>query len=122
MTNQSGIARGIVGEEFVRASNVYLQKTLGIEDFYYCPHHPDENCQCRKPKPMLLRKARLKHRINMKASYVIGDKTLDILLAKAVGAKAILVQTGHDKESEDADFIAMDLKEAVNWILEQEKN
>ena len=71
---------------------------------------------------MLLRKARLNHRINLKASYVIGDKTLDILLAKAVGAKAILVQTGHDKKSEDADFIAMDLKEAVNWILEQEKN
>jgi len=121
VTNQSGIARGLITEEFVRASNAYLQETLGIEDFYYCPHLPDNGCQCRKPRPMLLRKARLKHRINLKASYVIGDKTLDMLLAKEVGAKGILVLTGHDKESKDADFIAKHLTEAVDWILKQER-
>jgi heptosyltransferase-2 len=120
ITNQSGIARGIVSEDFVRQTNTYLQETLGIDDFYYCPHHPDDRCQCRKPRPMLLHKARLKHRIDLKASYVIGDKTIDILLAKAVGAKGILVLTGHDRESEDADFIARDLREAVDWILGQE--
>ena len=69
---------------------------------------------------MLLRKARLEHGINLKSSYVIGDKTIDISLAKAVGAKGILVLTGHDKESEDADFIAKNLTEAVDWILKQE--
>lgn len=120
ITNQSGIARGIVSEEFVQETNEYLQKTLAIDDFYYCPHHPDNGCPCRKPKPMLLRKARLEHRINLKSSYVIGDKTIDIFLAKAVGAKGILVMTGHDKESKDADFIAKNLGEAVDWILEQE--
>ena len=117
ITNQSGVARGIVKKEFVKESNEYLQKILGIEDFYYCPHHPDDECQCRKPKPMLLYKARLKHRVKLKESYVIGDKTLDVLLAKAVGAKGILVQTGHDRESEQADFIAKDIREAVDWIL-----
>lgn len=117
ITNQSGVARGIVGEEFVKESNKYLQKTLGIDDFYYCPHHPDDECQCRKPKPMLLYKARLKHRVKLKESYVIGDKTLDVLLANAVGAKGVLVLTGHDKKSEHADFIARDIKEAVDWIL-----
>ncbi len=121
ITNQSGVARGIVGEEFVRESNKYLQKTLGVDDFYYCPHHPDDECQCRKPKPMLLYKAGLKHRVKLKESYVIGDKTLDVLLANAVGAKGVLVLTGHDKKSEHADFIARDLKEAVDWILEKEK-
>lgn len=121
VTNQSGIARGLVSKEFVNASNAYLQETLGIDCFYYCPHHPDNGCQCRKPKPMFLRKARLEHRINLKASYVIGDKTIDMLLAKAVGAKGILVLTGHDKESEHADFIAQNLTEAVDWILKREK-
>ena len=121
ITNQSGVARGIVGEEFVRESNKYLQKTLGVDDFYYCPHHPDDECQCRKPKPMLLYKAGLKHRVKLKESYVIGDKTLDVLLADAVGAKGVLVLTGHDKKSEHADFIARDLKEAVDWILKEER-
>jgi heptosyltransferase-2 len=117
ITNQSGIARGFIGEEFVEACNAYIQKTLGIDDFYYCPHHPDDNCQCRKPRPLLLRKASLKHGINLKASYVIGDKTIDMLLAKEVGAKGVLVLTGHEKGSEHADFIARDLSEAVDWIL-----
>jgi heptosyltransferase-2 len=121
ITNQSGIARGLVTEEFVLACNAYLQKTFNLDDFFYCPHHPDEDCGCRKPKSKLLRKARLEHHINLRQSYVIGDKTLDVLLAKAVGAKGILVQTGHDRESADADFIARDLKEAVDWILEKEK-
>ncbi len=121
ITNQSGVARGIVGEEFVKESNKYLQKTLGIDDFYYCPHHPDDGCQCRKPKPMLLYKARLKHRVKLRESYVIGDKTLDVLLADAVGAKGVLVLTGHDKKSEHADFIARDIKEAVDWILKEER-
>jgi phosphoglycolate phosphatase-like HAD superfamily hydrolase len=70
---------------------------------------------------MFLRKARLKHGIRLKASYVIGDKVLDMLLAREVGAKGILVLTGHDKESEQADFIAKNLTEAVDWILKQEK-
>ncbi|MEK6529170.1 MAG: HAD-IIIA family hydrolase, partial [Nitrospirota bacterium] len=117
ITNQSGVARGLVSEEFVTASNAYLQKTLGIDDFYFCPHHPDDACQCRKPETMLLRKARLKHGIMLKSSYVIGDKSSDVIMAKKAGSKGILVQTGHDSESEQADFIAKDLAVAVDWIL-----
>lgn len=117
ITNQSGVARGLVSEEFVTASNAYLQKTLGIDDFYFCPHHPDDACQCRKPETMLLRKARQKHGIMLKSSYVIGDKSSDVIMAKKAGSKGILVQTGHDSESEQADFIAKNLTEAVDWIL-----
>ncbi len=117
ITNQSGIARGLISEEFVQASNTYIQKTLGIDDFYFCPHLPDNGCQCRKPNPLLARKARLKHGLNFKTSYVIGDKEIDILLAKEIGARSILVLTGHDKKSDLADFTALDLKEAVDWIL-----
>ncbi|MEF9438572.1 MAG: HAD-IIIA family hydrolase [Candidatus Mariimomonas ferrooxydans] len=121
VTNQSGIARGLISEEFVMAVNSYMQKNLGIDDFYCCAHHPDNGCQCRKPKPMMLLKARLKHGINLKTSYVVGDKDLDMLLARSVGARGILVLTGIDKKSEYADFTAKNLTKAVDWILEQEK-
>ncbi len=121
VTNQSGIARGLISEEFVTAVNSYMQKKLGIDDFYFCPHHPDNGCQCRKPRHMMLRKARLKHGINLKTSYVVGDKDLDMLLARSAGARGILVLTGIDKESEHADFTAKDLTEAVGWILKQER-
>ena len=120
ITNQSGIASGIVDEGFVKESNAYLQKTLGIDAFYYCPHHPDDNCLCRKPETLLLRKARAEHGINLRTSYVIGDKISDVLLAKNSGAKGILFTTGQDKESPDADFTSGDFTAIVEWILGNE--
>ncbi|GAB4535405.1 MAG: lipopolysaccharide heptosyltransferase II [Thermodesulfovibrionia bacterium] len=116
ITNQSGIARGIVDERFVIESNEYLKNELGIDDFYYCPHHPKEDCECRKPRPMLLLKARLRHRIRMRSSYMIGDKESDMELAKGVGIKGILIS--HNPVSETkASFVAKDMGEAVGWIL-----
>ena len=119
ITNQSGIAKGIVNEEFVKEINSVFIKQYGFDDFYYCPHNPDDHCPCRKPEPEMLLRARVKHRIDLKKSFVVGDKEADMLLAEAVGAKGILVQTGEAKESQYADFIAKDLKEAVDWILEK---
>jgi heptosyltransferase-2 len=121
ITNQSGIARGIVKEDFVRIVNAYLQKTLDIDDFYYCPHHPDEGCPCRKPEPMLLLKARLKHGINLKASYIIGDKESDVLLAKKVGATGVLLSPASVPLNTNASYVAKNLKESINWILEREE-
>jgi heptosyltransferase-2 len=119
ITNQSGIAKGIVNEGFVKEINSIFIKQYGFDDFYYCPHNPDDHCPCRKPEPEMLLRARGKHRIDLKESFVVGDKEADMLLALAVGAKGILVQTGEARESENADFVAKDLKEAVNWILEK---
>jgi heptosyltransferase-2 len=121
ITNQSGIARGIVDETFVEEVNNIFIARYGFDDFSYCPHHPDDHCTCRKPEPGMLLRARAKHKIDLKKSYVVGDKEADMLLAKAVGAKAILVQTGAAKESEYADFIAKDLAEAVKFILNDGK-
>ena len=58
------------------------------------PHRPDEHCPCRKAEPEMILKARAEHCIDLKQSYVIGDKELDMLLAKSAGAKGILVLTG----------------------------
>jgi heptosyltransferase-2 len=118
ITNQSGIARGIVDETFVRESNAYLEKELGIDDFFYCPHHPDEHCACRKPEPLLLLRARIKHSVNLKKSFVIGDKESDVRLAANTGARGVLI-SAVPPESTCASFAVKDLKDAVAWILEQ---
>ncbi len=118
VSNQSGIARGLVEEDFVKqVNNIFIDK-YGFNDFYYCPHHPDEHCSCRKPEPGLLLKARIDHNLNLKKSFVVGDKETDMLLAKSSGAKGIFVKTDQDSFSENADFVAGDIEEAVSIILE----
>jgi heptosyltransferase-2 len=119
ITNQSGIARGIVDETFVKESNSYLEKELGIDAFYYCPHHPDEQCDCRKPKPKLALMARIEHKVNVKESYVIGDKESDVQLARNFGAAGVLISAQHPERT-SASYVAKDLKDAVEWILERE--
>ena len=117
ITNQSGIARGIVDNGFVeKVSRIFIDR-YGFDDFYYCPHHPNEHCSCRKPEPGMLFKARDKHKVDLRKSYIVGDKEADMLLAKAVGAKAVLVLTGEARSSQHADFIADNIEEAVQMIL-----
>ncbi|MGD0283007.1 MAG: lipopolysaccharide heptosyltransferase II, partial [Dissulfurispiraceae bacterium] len=117
ITNQSGISRGLVKESFARDVNAVFTGTYGFDDFYYCPHSPDDYCPCRKPSPGMLVKARLRHKINLSRSFVVGDKDADMLVAKAVGARGILVTTGKQQTSPYADAIAGNLEEAVKVIL-----
>lgn len=105
ITNQSGIARGIVKEDFVKKVNQLFIDKYGFDDFFYCPHHPDEKCFCRKPNPGMPLIARYKYGIDFKNSYVVGDKQTDIQLAQVIGAKGILI--GKD---------AKNLKEVVEII------
>lgn len=117
-TNQSGIARGLIKEDFVREVNSHFVENRGFTDFYYCPHHPDEDCPCRKPRPGMALMAQKEHGLDLKRSYVVGDTDRDMLLAKAVGARAVLVTTGKQKKSAHADFVARGLKEAVRFIVD----
>jgi len=117
VSNQSGIARGIVNEDFTKEVNRVFVDKYGFDDFYYCPHHPDERCHCRKPEMGMLFRARVDHGINLKQSFVVGDKDADMLLAKAVGAKGILVKTGKQQESNYADFTSDNLKDVVDLIV-----
>ncbi|MBI5056113.1 MAG: lipopolysaccharide heptosyltransferase II [Nitrospirae bacterium] len=120
VTNQSGIVRGIVDEKFVIELSAFLQKELGIDNFYYCPHHPDQHCPCRKPEPMMPLMARLRHGTTLRSSYVIGDKELDVQLAWKIGARGILLSPSQP-ESTCAAYVAKDLTRAVQWILDNEK-
>jgi len=116
ITNQSGIARGKVPEDFVRKVNNIFIGQYGFDAFYYCPHHPDEHCACRKPEPGLLYDARADHAIDLKQSFMVGDKDIDMLLAASVGATGIQVRTGQEEQSPAVDHGAADLREVVKLI------
>jgi len=102
ITNQSGIARGIYKEEdFYKVNNwminKFQEKGISILDVLYCPHGPNEGCECRKPKPGLFLNAKKKYDINMKKSWMIGDKETDIEAANNAGiTQTILVRSGHE--------------------------
>lgn len=100
VTNQSGIAKGDITTEEVRAVNDYVvwrlaEKEIEIRAVYCCPHQRSDECQCIKPKPYFLKLAERDHKIDLGRSFVVGDHPSDIELAHAVGAKGIYVLTGH---------------------------
>jgi D-glycero-D-manno-heptose 1,7-bisphosphate phosphatase len=99
VTNQAAIGRRIVAREAVEMINAYVVDTIiaaggRVDGVYFCPHHPDEACACRKPKPGLLLQAANDLSIDLKASVMIGDAASDVQAAVAAGVKPILVLTG----------------------------
>lgn len=119
ITNQSGIGRGLITDAQVRQVNDALNVMIArlgvhIEGVYYCPHHPDAGCECRKPKPGLLLQAARELGFDPRESIVIGDKESDVQLGHAAGARAVLIGTSNADSK--AEFIAVDLVAAANWI------
>ena len=137
VTNQSGIARGLITEEDFKLVQENLidqlsQKELFLLDTYFCPYHPSEgkgdylkDSEDRKPKPGMLLKAIEKYKISIENSFMVGDSFSDIKAGQKAGVKSILVRTGHGqtelnelKEELKADYIAEDLYDAVvNYII-----
>jgi D-glycero-D-manno-heptose 1,7-bisphosphate phosphatase len=108
ISNQSGIARGLITKENVNAVNRRVNELLAdynvkIDAFYYCPYHPDfnseEECSCRKPSPEMLFKAADDLKIDLSKSFFIGDAVSDIGCGINAGVKTILVRTGYGNES-----------------------
>ena len=96
ITNQSAINRGLVTIETLNKIHNYFQKFLKenntfVDDFYFCPHRPDENCQCRKPNPGMLIKAVRDYDIDMNQSFMIGNSLTDVQAAQKAGCKGILL-------------------------------
>lgn len=128
-SNQSGIGRGLFDWLTLEAMHIKLTRLLTLEDgnidgFFICPHRPDENCQCRKPKTGLLEQISEMYHIPLTGVPFIGDSLKDIEVAKAVGAKPILVKTGKGGETvakgkglEDVP-VYNDLAAAVDALLE----
>ncbi len=100
VTNQSGVARGLFDLATLAEINAHMNTEVEahggrLAGVYYCPHGPDDGCDCRKPKPGLLRRIEAEHGLSLTGNVFVGDKCSDIEAAKAVAAQPILVRTGH---------------------------
>jgi HAD superfamily hydrolase (TIGR01662 family) len=95
LSNQSGIGRGMITHEQMEATNRRVDELLGpFDGWYVCPHAPEDDCECRKPKPKLVFDAAREWSIDPAEIVVIGDKTSDVEVAKNAGATGILVGNG----------------------------
>lgn len=124
VSNQSGVARGYLTEEDLQQINDHMQGQLnesgvGLEGVYCCIHGPDDDCDCRKPKPGLLVAAAAQHDIDLSKSYMVGDSARDIAAGQAAGCRTVLVTTGpgpYDNIEPEPDFVTDSLLSAAAWI------
>jgi len=133
ITNQSGIARGLYSEADLHRVHSAMDEMLKhygatISAYYFCPHHPTDgiapyvkDCDCRKPKPGMLLRAKKKFGFDLRRSFIVGDKCVDVQAGKSVGAVAIQVSTGYGIEEKGLcadirDYYAVDLFDAVQFI------
>jgi D-glycero-D-manno-heptose 1,7-bisphosphate phosphatase len=136
-TNQGGIGLGYYEEAFVGDLHARMQATLEaggarVDGWFYCPHHPlatidalRVDCGCRKPRTGMIEQAAAVHPIDRVRSFVVGDKLADLEMARAAGARGVLVRTGYGDDVAAAHggivpgaaCVADDLMAATSWIL-----
>ena len=138
ITNQAGIARGIVPEAFLASAHQHIADRLAaggarIDAFYHCPHHPDgiveslrQACDCRKPGPGMIRRAAADLDLDLSRSFTVGDRGHDLEAGRAAGTRTVLVRTGYGAADEraprptiSADAVADNLAGAAAWILSE---
>ena len=133
LTNQSGIGRGYYDEAAMHAVNERMlellrERGVEVDGVFFCPHGPEDGCDCRKPLPGLAERARAELGFDSAASFVVGDKPCDVDLGRAVGAGTVLVRTGKGAKHAVAiaagavgacrpDHVADDLRDAAAFIV-----
>ena len=125
ITNQSGVGRGLMPLSALHDIHERMQRELGEHGFdaiYFCPHHPDESCHCRKPSPEMIFRACREHNLDPNASFLIGDSGRDIEMGHSAGCTTILCREALPelqklKPEHRPDQMAKTVDEAVNWIL-----
>lgn len=130
VTNQSGIARGYFTQADYETVHARLESLLATEGArvdaaYVCPHHPDVSgpCECRKPGTLLYRRAATEHRLDVSASWFIGDRLRDVAPAKDLGGRGIMVPSDQtplaELEAGRKEFIVVEsLDAAVARVIE----
>jgi D-glycero-D-manno-heptose 1,7-bisphosphate phosphatase len=133
ISNQSAVNRGMMSPEALETMHRRMCWAVAdsggrITDIFFCPHRPDENCGCRKPKPGLILAARDRYGLDLASAVMVGDSEKDILVGRAAGCGAtVLVKTGNGETAIQSlfqkgilpDHVANDLAAAANWILDQ---
>jgi len=106
VTNQSGVAKGLIRYDDACRVNERVRETLSaggiaIREVYCCPHERSDGCVCRKPSPHFGRLAQKEHGVDLQRSYVVGDHPADVEFAQNLGARGIYVLTGHGRKHRD---------------------
>ena len=131
VTNQSAVPRKLISsKELERVHDMMIQAVAQhggeSKDVFFCPHMPEDDCDCRKPEPGLVFQAREKYKIDLTTAVMVGDSAKDIECARRAGCgKAVLVKSGLDDDVENmlkakqilVDYVAKDLYEAADWII-----
>jgi len=132
VTNQSAVPRKLISSielEFIHNMMALTVALNGgeIKDVFYCPHMPQDGCDCRKPEPGLIFQAREKYEIDLTAAVMVGDSAKDIECARRAGCgRTVLVKSGQKDDVEPewrsrqirVDYVAKDLYEAAEWIIQ----
>jgi len=138
VSNQSGVARGFFSETTVEEVHRHIASLLALrgaklDAYYYCPHHPAGDvarysvpCDCRKPGRGLVDRAVQELGVDPARSFTVGDRWVDVRLARRFGGRGVLVRTGYGAIEEQrppeglsADVVVNNLVEAASWILSQ---
>ncbi len=131
ISNQSGIARGLLSDADViavnsRVNEFFEKEGVSIDAFYYCPYHPDfslpKDVACRKPSPTMLLDAAKKDNIDLSSSYMIGDKESDILAGINAGVRTIMIKHNHTTKeinllTSKADFKTNNFNSIKDYII-----
>jgi len=122
VTNQPDIATGRTPRDVVEAMNDQIRQRLPVDDIKVCAHVNEDNCDCRKPKPGMLRAAATEHGIDLGSSYMIGDRAGDVGAGRAAGCMTIFVDCGHPsaRAGIESDMFSGSLPEAAALILRRE--
>jgi D-glycero-D-manno-heptose 1,7-bisphosphate phosphatase len=124
VTNQRGIARGLVSAQIVEEIHAWLQQAVcdsggSIDHIYVCPHDAPDGCACRKPKPGMLQQAARVYSLHLASCWMVGDKASDIAAGRAAGCRTVLMSGSRDTT---ADFSAANLAAAVDYILAEARS
>jgi D-glycero-D-manno-heptose 1,7-bisphosphate phosphatase len=118
VTNQPDVARGTLTAEAVAEMHHELRERLPVDDIAVCPHDDADGCDCRKPQPGLLLAAADRWRIELEASFLVGDRWRDVEAARRAGCHAIFVDRGYAETiASEPDATVRNLEEAAEWIL-----
>lgn len=119
-TNQPDIGNELVSRSVVDSMNDQLKRRTSVDDIEMCPHRQDEGCSCRKPKPGMLLKAAQRHGIDLKRSFMVGDRASDIAAGEAVGCRSVFIDRRYRESPPHApNSIVRSLTAAVDLIIHQ---
>jgi len=122
VTNQPDVGKKIISKKILKKMHYKLKKVAKVDAIYTCTHSQNMNCNCRKPKPGMILKAAKKYKINLKKSFMIGDRLSDIIAGQKANCRSIFLDKKYfEKSPKSQEATFNNLAQATNYILRQDK-